>query len=78
MLLVTLGCMLDGLVVEAMMLEELGILTGHHSLRHRFGYLIERHPVMRQLKVAPLSDLLITPDEHQGREEYRHKAEHHN
>ena len=61
MLHVALGSILDGLEVEAMMLQEVGILTAHHGLWHVGRHLLQRHSVVLQLQVI----LLREPQNHQ-------------
>ena len=66
MLPITFSRMLDSLIVEAVMIEEVGILTTHYSQRHVGGYLLERNPVVRELEIPTLPDLLRTADKHEG------------
>ena len=71
---IILGSTLNGIEVEAMMLEESGILARHHRHRHVRGYLIHRNPVMMQGNTFTISHLLKTADNHQRSNIYRNKT----
>ena len=70
---VTLSSVLDGLVVEAVMLHKVGILAGDNGHRQEGRDLVERHPMVIQSQFLALTNLLRQTYEHQRREVDRQK-----
>ena len=78
MFTVALGSMLYGLVVEAMMLNELAILAGYNGYRQGGRNLTERHPVVGEFQILAFLQLLIAADDHQRCHPYWQETVHHN
>ena len=77
MLPVTLGGMLDGLVVEAVMRHKVGIFAGNDGYGQVGRYFPQGHPMVAQPQFLALASLLRQTDEHQRREVDGEKAKRH-
>ena len=64
---------LDGIEVEAMVLQESSVLARHHRHWHMGRNLIERNPVMMQGNALAISHLLEATDKHEWRKVYRYE-----
>ena len=69
--------MFDGLVIEAVMRHEVGILAGNDGYGQMVGNLVERHPVVAQPQLLALARLLRQTNEHERREVDGQKAKRH-
>ena len=68
------GGLLDGFVVEAVVLHEALVLAGDHRHGHRARHTFQRNPLVVETDGTAIGDLLEATREHERREIDRHKA----
>lgn len=68
------GGLLDGFVVEAVVLHEALVLAGDHSHGHGARHTLQRNPLVVETDGTAIGDLFEATREHERREIDRHKA----